>query len=123
MEMVKTSDKILSNSTGFVPNTRLRGDGAQLKEPFHLVADRTPRRRLQDLRKVVTKELAASYTVKYLPHTGQIVLAAETRVVLAIPPEPTMEEVLIMAVWWIQSLPLSRTEARNVVGSITYSVI
>ena len=66
--MVETCDKNLPNSTGFVPITIMRP-----KEPFHLVADRTRRRRLQELQHVVTKELAAPYTAKYLPDTGQIV--------------------------------------------------
>ena len=73
------------------------------KEPFHLVADRTQRWRLQELQQVVTKELAAPYTVKHLPDTGQIVLTPRTRVVVAVQPEPTMEERLIMAVWRIRS--------------------
>ena len=60
--MVETCDKNLSNSTGFVPNTM-----PLPKEPFHLVADRTRQRRLQELQEVVTKELAAPYTVKYQP--------------------------------------------------------
>ena len=123
MGMVETSDTILHISTGFVPDTMGRGDGARPKEPFHLVADRTRRRRLQDLQQVVTKELAAPYTVKYLPDTGQVVLTPETRVVRAVQPEPTMEEMLIMAVWWIRSLHLSRTKARYLVGSMTYGVV
>ena len=123
MGMVETSDKILCNSTGFVPNTMPRGDGARPKEPFHLIADGTPWRRLQDFQQIVSKELAASYTVKYLPDTGQIVLTPETRVVLAVQPEPTMEERLIMAVWRIRLLHLSRTEARYLVGSMTYGVV
>ena len=123
MEMVETSDKSLPNFTGFVPNTMPRGDGAPSKEPFHLVAERMRRRRLQELQQVVTKELAAPYTVKYLPDIGPIVLTPETRVVLAVPPEPTMEERLTMAVWRIQSLHLSRTEARYLVGSMTYGVV
>ena len=57
-----------------------------------MVADRTRRRRLQDLQQVVTKELAAPYTVNYLPDTGQIVLTPEARVLRAGQPEPTMEE-------------------------------
>ena len=56
-------------------------DGARPKEPFHLVADRTRRRRPQDLQQVVTKELAAPYTVNCLPDTAQIVLILETNVV------------------------------------------
>ena len=100
-----------------------RGDGARPKEPFHLVADRTRRRRLQELQQVVTKELAAPYTVKYLPDTGQIVLTPETRVVRAVPPEHTLEERLILAVWRIRLLRLSRTEARYLVGSMTYNVV
>ena len=100
-----------------------RGDGARLKEPFHLVAERTQRRRLQDLQQVVSKELAAPYTVKYLPDTGQIVLTPETRVTRTVQLEPSMEERLIMAVWWIRSLHLSRTEARYLVGSMTYRVV
>ena len=59
------------------------------KEPFHLLADRTRRRRLQELQEVVTKELAAPYTVKYLPDTGQIVLTPEARIVATVQPEPT----------------------------------
>ena len=93
------------------------------KEPFHLLADRTRRRRLQELQEVVTKELAAHYTVKYLPETGQIVLTPETRVVATVQPEPTQEERLIMAVWRIRSLHLSRTESRYLVGSMTYGVV
>ena len=93
------------------------------KEPFHLLADRTRRRRLQELQEVVTKELAAPYTVKYLPDTGQIVLTPERRVVATFQPEPTMEERLIMAVWTIRSLHLSRTESRYLVGSMTYGVV
>ena len=93
------------------------------KEPFHLVADRTRRRRLQELQEVVTKELAAPYTVKYLPDTGQIVLTPETRIVATVQPEPTQEERLIMAVWRIRSLHLSRTESRYLVGSMTYGVV
>ena len=123
MGMVETSDENLPNSTGFVPNTMPRSDGARPKEPFHLVSDRTRRRHLQDLQHVVTKELAAPFTVKYLPDTGQIVLTLETRVVVAVPPEPTMEERLIMAVWQIRSSRLSRTEARYLVGSMTYRVV
>ena len=65
------------------------------KEPFHLLADRTQQRRLQELHEVVTKELAAPYTVKYLPATGQIVLTPERRVVATVQPEPNMEERLI----------------------------
>ena len=100
-----------------------RGDGARPKEPFHLVANRTRRRRLQDLQQVVSRELAAPYTVKYLPDTGQIVLTPETRVTRTVQPEPSMEERLIMAVWRIRSLHLSRTEARYLVGSMTYGVV
>ena len=109
MRMAQTSDKTLPNSGGCVPNTMARP-----KEPFHLVADRTRRTHLQELQQVVTKELAAPYSVKYLPDTGQIVLTPETTVVVALPPEPTMEERLIMAVWRIRSLHLSRTDARYV---------
>ena len=93
------------------------------KEPFHLLAGRTQRRRLQELQQVVTKELAAPYTVKYLPDMGQIVLTPERRVVATVHPEPTTEERLIMAVWRIWSLHLSRTESRYPVGSITYGVV
>ena len=93
------------------------------KEPFHLLADRTRRRRLQELQEVVTKELAAPYTVKYLPDTGQIVLTPETRIVVTVQPEPTQEERLIMAVWRIRSLHLSRPESRYLVGSMTYGVV
>ena len=88
-----------------------------------MVADRTRRRRLQELQQVVTKELAAPYTIKYLPHPGQIVLTPETRVVLAVPPEHPMAERLIMAGWRIRSLHLSRTEARYLVRSMTYGVV
>ena len=93
------------------------------KEPFHLVANRTPRRHVQDLQHVVSRELAAPYTVKYLPDTGQIVLTPETRVVQTVQREHSMEERLIMAVWRIRSLQLSRTEARYMVGSMTYGVV
>ena len=93
------------------------------KEPFHLLAGRTQRRRLQEVQQVVTKELAAPYTIKYLPDTGQIVLTPERRVVVTVQPEPTMEERLIMAVWRIRSLHLSRTESRYLVGSMTYGVV
>ena len=86
-----------------------RGDGARPKERFHLVLDRTRRRSLQDLEQVVTKELAAPYTVQYVPSTPQIVLTPDTRVVRAVQPEPSMEETLIMVVWTIRSLHLSRT--------------
>ena len=113
MGMVETCDKNVPNSTALVPNAM-----PWPKEPFHLVADRTRRRRLQELQQVVTKELAAPYTVKYLPDTGQIVLTQETRVVVGVPPEPSMEERLIMAVCRIRSLHLSRTESRYLVGSI-----
>ena len=105
--MVETFDKNIPNSTGFVPNSMLRP-----KEPFHLVADRTRQRHLQDLKQVVTQEVAATNTVKYLPGTGQMVLTLETRVVVAVQPEPTMEERSIMAVWWIWSLHLSRLRSR-----------
>ena len=42
---------------------------------------------------------------------------------MAVQPEPTMEERLILAVWRIQSLHLSRTESRYLVGSMTYGVV
>ena len=93
------------------------------EEAFHLLAGRTQRRRLQELQQVVTKELAAPYTVKYLPDTGQIMPTPERRVVVTVQPEPTMEERLIMAVWRIRSLHLSRTESRYLVGSMTYGVV
>ena len=121
--LVETSDKVLPISTEFVPHTMPPGDGARAKEQFHLAADRTQRRRLQDLQQVVIKELTAPYTVKYLLDTGQIVLTPRTRVTPAVSPEPTMEERLIMAVWCIWSLHLSRTEARYVVGSMTYGLV
>ena len=104
-----------AHSIGLVSHTMPRP-----KEPFHLLADRTRRRRLQELQEVVTKELAAPYTVKYLPDPGQIVLTTETRVVATVQPEPTQ---VIMAVWRIRSLHLSRTESRYLVGSMTYSVV
>ena len=93
------------------------------KESFPLVADRTQQRRLQELQQVVSKELAAPHTVKYLPDTGQIVLTPETRVVVAVHPEPSMEERLSIAVWRIRSLHLCRTESRYLVGSMTYGVV
>ena len=37
--------------------------------------------------------------------------------------DPGMEERLVMAVWRIQSLHLSRTEARYLVGNMTYGVV
>ena len=52
-----------------------------------------------------------------------LVLTPKTRVVVAVQPEPTMEERLIMAVWRIRSLHLSRTESWYLVGSITYGVV
>ena len=116
--MVETCDKCLSHSTGLVPHTMPRP-----KEPFHLLAGRTQRRRLQELQQVVTKELAAPCTVKYLPDTGQIVLTPETRVVVTVQPERNMEERLILAFWQIRSLHLSRTESRYLVGSMTYGVV
>ena len=116
--MVETCDKCLFHSTGLVPYTMPRP-----KEPFHLLVGRTQQRRLQEPQEVVTKERAAPYTVKYLPDTGQIVFTPETRVVVTVQPEPTMEERLIMAVWRIQSLHLSRMESRYLVGSMTYSVV
>ena len=116
--MVETDDKNPPNSDGFVPNTMPRP-----KEPFHLIADRTPWRHLQELQQAVPKELAAPYTVKYVPDTGQTVLTLETRVVLAVQLEPTMEERLIMAVRRIRLLHLSRIESRYRVGSMTYGVV
>ena len=95
----------------------------QPKGPFHLLADRTRWPRLQELQEVVTKELAAPYTVKYLPHTGQIVLTPKTRVVATVQPEPTQEERLILAVWRIRSLRLSGMESRYLVGSMRYGVV
>ena len=62
--MVETCDKCLPHSTGVVPHTMPRP-----KEPFHLLAGRIQRRRLEELQQVVTKELAPPYTVKYLPDT------------------------------------------------------
>ena len=118
MGMVETPNKNVPNSTGLVPNTMLRP-----KEPFHLVAGRTRRRRLQELQQVVTTELAAPYTVTCLPDYGQIVLTPKTRVVVALPPKPTMEERLIMAVRRIRSLHHSRTESRYLVGSMTYGAV
>ena len=96
--MVETCDTCLPHSTGLVPHTMPRPKG-----PFHLIAGRTQLRRLQELQQVVTKELAAPYTVKYLPDTGQIVLTPETRVARTVKYEPTMEERLIMAIWRIRS--------------------
>ena len=116
--MVESCDKCFPHSTGLVPHTMPRP-----KEPFHLVADRTQQRRLQELQQVVTKELAVPYTVKYLLDTGQIVLTPEAGVVVTVHLEPTMEERLIMAVWRIRSLHLSRTESRYLVGSMTYGVV
>ena len=116
--MVETCDKCLPLSTCLVPHI-MPGS----KEPFHLLAGRTQRRRLQKLQQVVTKELAAPYTVKYLPDTGKTVLTPETRVVVTVQPEPTMEERLIMAVWRIRSLHLSRTDSRYLGGSMTYGVV
>ena len=100
-----------------------RGDGAGPKEPFHLVADRTRRRCLQDLQQVVSRKPAAPYTVKYLPDTGQIVLTPETTVTRTVQLEPSMGERLIMAVGRIRSLHLSRIEARYLLGSMMYRVV
>ena len=85
-----------------------RGDGARLKEPFHLVGGCTPRRPLQDLQQVGRRELAAPYTVKYLPDTGQIVLTPEITVPRTMQPERSMDKRFIMAVWRIWSLHRSR---------------
>ena len=57
--VVEFYDTIRPISTGFVPHTMVRADGARPKERFHLVADRTRRRRLRDLQRVATKELVA----------------------------------------------------------------
>ena len=116
--MVETCDKCLPHSTGLIPHTMPRP-----KEPFHLLGRRTQRRRLRELQQVVTKELAAPYTVKYLPDTGRIVLTPKTRVVVTFQSEPTMEERLIMAVRRIRALHFSRTESRYLVGSMTYGVV
>ena len=113
--MVETCDKCLPPSIGLVPHTMPRP-----REPFHLLVGRTQRRRLQELEQVVTKELAAPYTVKYVPDTGPLVLTPEARVVVTL---NLMEERLIMAVWRIRSLHVSRTESRYLVGSMTYGVV
>ena len=42
---------------------------------------------------------------------------------MAVQPEATMEERLIVAVWRIRSLHLSRTESRYLVGTMTYGVV
>ena len=55
--------------------------------------------------------------------TGQIVLTREARVVLAVSPEPTLEERLITAIWGIRSLHLSGTESQYLVGSMKYGVV
>ena len=123
MGTVQSYSTILPISTRFTPRTIGRGDGARPKEPFHLVADRTQRMRLQDLHQVVSRELGAPYTIKYVPDTGQIVLTPETRVTHTVQPQPNMDESLIMAVWRIRLLHLSRTEARYLVGSTTYGVV
>ena len=68
-------------------------------------------------------ELAAPYTIKYMPDTGQIVLIPDTRVTRAVQYEPSMEERLNMAVWRIWSLHLSRSEAQYLLGSMTYGVV
>ena len=100
-----------------------RGDGAQPKEPFHLVSHPSRGSRLQDLQQLVGKELAAPYAVKHLPDNRQIVLTPETRATRTVQPKPRMEKTLIMAMWRIQSLHLSGTQARYLVGSMTYSVV
>ena len=100
-----------------------RGDGARPKGPFYLVGDRSRRRRLQDLQQVISKELAALCTAKYLPDTGEIVLTPETRVTWTVDLGPSMEERLVMAVCRIRSLHLSRTKAWYLVGSMTYGVV
>ena len=116
--MVETCDKCPPRSKGLVPHTMPRPE-----EPFHLLAGHAQRRGLRELQQVVTKELAAPYTVKYLPDTGKIVLTPKTRVVVTVQPEITMEEWLITVVWRIRSLHLSRTESRYLVGSMTYGVV
>ena len=80
--MVETLRRLPAHLTGPVSHTMPRP-----KEPFHLVADRTRRRRLQELQEVVTKELAAPYTVNYLPNAGELVLTPETRNVSTVQPE------------------------------------
>ena len=99
------------------------GDGARHKEPFYPVADRTRRRCLQDLQQVVSREFGAPYTLKYLADTGQTLLTLERRGTRTVQFEPNMEERLILAAWWMRSLHLSRTEARYLVGSLTYGVV
>ena len=42
---------------------------------------------------------------------------------MAVPPEPTIGERLIMVLWRIQSLQLSRTEARYLVASMAYGAV
>ena len=115
--------KTLPVSIGFPPHTMGRGDEARPQKPFHLVGDCTRRRRLQDLQQVVSRELEAPFTVKYLPDTWQIVLTPERRVTRTVQPGPGMEERMIMAVWRIRSLHLSKEEARYLVGSMTYGVV
>ena len=61
--------------------------------------------------------------MKYVPDSGQIVLTLETRVTRTLRTEPNMQKRLIMAVWRIRSLHLSRTEARYLVGSMSYGVV
>ena len=115
--------KILPIFTVFPPHTMGCCDRARPKDPFHLVADCTLRRRLQDLRQAVSRELAAPYSVKYLPDTGQTVLTPDTRFTWTVQPDPSMEDKSIVVVWRIRSLHLSRTEARYLVGSMTYGVV
>ena len=72
---------------------------------------------------MVSKEFAAPYTVNYLPNTRQIVRIPETRITRTVDPKPSMEERLVIAVWRIRSLHLSRTEARYLVGQMAYVLV
>ena len=100
-----------------------RGNIARPKEALHSLCDHSKSRRIQDPQQIVSNELAPPYTAAYLSDTGQIVLTPETRVTRTVDPNPRMEERLVMAVRRILFLQVTMTEARYVVGNMTYSVV
>ena len=62
------------------------------------------------------------YEQNYLSYRYQGVLTPETRVTRTVDPELGMEERLVMALWQFPSWHLARTEARYLLGQITYVV-
>ena len=101
---------------------------ARPKEAFHLLTYRSQRRLLQGFCYLVSKDLATPCTVKCLPDSTQIVLTTETRVTPPVDHELCTEERLVMervvmTVWRIGSLHLSKTETRYLVGQMTNGVL